>query len=131
MEDFQIDYIDDIVVVKVELVAATLRDAQPLWEKFENHMLFKHSRIIIDLTTCAHIDSTFIGMIVKIFRKVRKNKGQMTLVFPKVSKIEVFRLMRLTQVVDCFNNLEEAIELLRLKIPLQEHSLFEEKFFQN
>jgi anti-anti-sigma factor len=131
MEDFQIDYIDDILVVKVDLIAATLRDAQPLWIEFENHMLFKHSKIIIDLSTCAHIDSTFIGMIVKIFRKVRENKGQMMLVFPKVSTIEVFRLMGLTQVVDCFNNLEEAIEQLRLKFPLQEHSLFEEKFFQN
>ena len=131
MEDFQIDYIDDILVVKVDLIAATLRDAQPLWIEFENHMLFKHSKIIIDLSTCAHIDSTFIGMIVKIFRKVRENKGQMMLVFPKVSTIEVFRLMGLTQVVDCFNNLEEAIEQLRLKFPLQEHSLFEAKTLQN
>jgi len=131
MEDFQIDYIDDILVVKVDLIAATLRDAQPLWIEFENHMLFKHSKIIIDLSTCAHIDSTFIGMIVKIFRKVRENKGQMMLVFPKVSTIEVFRLMGLTQVVGCFTNLEEAIEQLRLKIPLQEHSLFEAKTLQN
>jgi anti-anti-sigma factor len=131
MEDFQIDYINDIVVVKVELVAATLRDAKPLWNEFENHMLFKHSKIIIDLSTCAHIDSTFLGMIIKIFRKIGENKGQMMLVFPKVSTMEVFRLMGLTQVVDCFNNLEEAIEQLRLKLPLQENSLFEENYNYN
>ena len=110
MEDFQIDYIDDILVVKVDLIAATLRDAQPLWIEFENCMLFNHSKIIIDLSTCVHVDSTFIGMIIKILRRVNEKYGQMLLVFPNRNVVEVFSLSGIDKIIPCYNTLQEALD---------------------
>ena len=76
MEVFQINQIGNVVVVKVDPVSATLRDAQLFWEEFEKNNLFDHSKIIIDISRCIHIDSTFMGMIVKIFKKVSGNNGR-------------------------------------------------------
>ena len=130
MEDFQIDYIDDILVVKVDLIAATLRDAQPLWNEFENCMLFNHSKIIIDLSTCVHIDSTFIGMIIKIFKRVNENYEKLSLVFPQLSSIEALRVVGIKKIIDCYDNLEEALELVSVRLPIRDFE-FEEKSLQN
>jgi len=130
MDDFQIYYKDNIAVVKVDLVSATLRDAQPLWNEFENYALFNHSKIIIDLSTCAHVDSTFIGMIIKIFKRVIENNGQLNLVFPQLFSIEQLRVIGIKKIINCYDNLEEAFELLSLTMPTK-NLVFEEMFHQN
>ena len=127
MEDFKIFYQENIAIIKVDLVTATLRDARPLWNKFEIMNLFEQSKIIVDLSTCSYIDSTFIGMLVKIFKRISESEGQMMIVFPPLlSPIQTFRFMGLTKIVNCFDNLDEAIETLRLKLPIQEHYSFNE-----
>ncbi|HEY6625415.1 MAG TPA: STAS domain-containing protein [Ignavibacteriaceae bacterium] len=126
MEDSQINQIGNIVVVKVDPVSATLRDAQPFWEEFEKNNLFDHNKIIIDISCCVHIDSTFMGMIVKIFKKVNGNNGQLKLVFPQLSSIDSFRISGITKVLECFDTLEEALAMLRLNLSVNDLLLKEE-----
>jgi len=126
MEDFPINHIDNIVVVKVDLVSATLRDVKTLWEEFEKNNLFDHSKIIIDLSSCMHVDSTFIGMVVKIFKKVNDNKGELRLVFPQLSSIESFRVIGISKILKCFDSVEEALIPLKLKLPLRNFVLSEQ-----
>jgi anti-anti-sigma regulatory factor len=130
MEDFQIYHKGNIVVVRVDLVAATLRDAQPLWNEFEEYSLFNYSNIIIDLSACAHVDSTFIGMIIKIFKRVIENNGQLNLVFPQLFSIEQLRVIGIKKIIDCYDNLEEAFEFLSLTMPTKK-MVFKEMFHQN
>jgi len=120
MEEFQINQIGNIVVVKVDPVSATLRDAQPLWEEFEKNNLFDNSKIIIDISRCIHVDSTFMGMIVKIFKRVSGNNGQLKLVFPQLSSIDSFRISGITKVLECFDTLEEALAILRLNLSVSD-----------
>jgi len=126
MEEFQINQIGSIVVVKVDPVSATLRDAQPFWEEFEKNNLFDHNKIIIDISRCVHIDSTFMGMIVKIFKRVSGNNGQLKLVFPQLSSIDSFRISGITKVLECFDTLEEALAMLRLNLSVSDILLKEE-----
>ena len=63
MDDFKITTIKKILIVKPDFIVATLRDAKPLWDEFESKLLFKRDKIIIDLSSCNNVDSTFIGMI--------------------------------------------------------------------
>jgi len=113
MQIFQINQTNNIVIVKVDPVSATLRDAQPFWEEFEKNNLFNQSKIIIDISLCIHIDSTFMGMIVKIFKKVSGNNGQLKLVFPQLSSIDSFRISGITKVLECFDSLDEALTVLK------------------
>jgi len=126
MEDSQINQIGNIVVVKVDPVSATLRDAQPFWEEFEKNNLFDHNKIIIDISRCVHIDSTFMGMIVKIFKRVSENNGLLKLVFPQLSSIDSFRISGITKVLDCFDTLEEALAMLRSNLSVNDLLLKEE-----
>ena len=126
MEEFQINQIGNIVVVKVDPVSSTLKDAMPFWEEFEKNNLFDHNKIIIDISRCVHIDSTFMGMIVKIFKRVSGNNGQLKLVFPQLSSIDSFRISGITKVLECFDTLEEALAMLRLNLSVSDLLLKEE-----
>ena len=119
MDEFQIKTIDDITVVKVELVIATLRDAQPLWDEFEKNLLFYRKKTIIDLSQCNYVDSTFIGMIVRIFNKLDENKNQLKLVCPQAESIDKFRYIGITKVIDCFFTLPEAVDSYPQVLPIR------------
>jgi stage II sporulation protein AA (anti-sigma F factor antagonist) len=129
METFTINYKKDIVIVKVDLPAATMRDSQFLWETLANDSLFDKEKIIIDLSSCSFIDSTFIGMIVKIFKRVNEKHGVMKLVFPQITDIESFRVIGIAKILECFNSLDHAIESFNpdstvSKIDIDQKSLF-------
>lgn len=129
MENFTISYKKDIVIVKVDLPAATMRDSQFLWETLANDSLFDKEKIIIDLSDCSFIDSTFIGMIVKIFKRISEKHGVMKLVFPQITDIESFRVIGIAKILECFNSLENAIESFNpdssvSKIEIDQNSLY-------
>jgi len=130
MDDFKINVIDDIAVVKIDILIATHRDAKPLWDELESRLIFKWKKLIIDLSPCNYIDSTFIGMIVKIFRKISEANGQMVLVFPNINTIESFNVLGITKIVRSYNSLAEALHSLRSQ-PKNENLKFDEKFSIN
>jgi anti-sigma B factor antagonist/stage II sporulation protein AA (anti-sigma F factor antagonist) len=110
MENFSLKIIEHIAVVKVELISATLRDSQALWDLMDVESIFEKKKIIIDLSSCNFIDSTFIGMIIKIYRQVSKNGGSMKIVFPQVTELESFRVIGITKIISCFPTISTAVE---------------------
>ena len=108
MDEFKIDIRNDILIFKVDVIIATHRDAKPMWDEFENHFLFNHKKIIIDISFCNTVDSTFIGMIIKIFRKINEKNGQLKLVYPQVPG-DIFLLTGVPKIIDCYDNLDKAI----------------------
>ena len=130
MDDFKINVFDDIAVVKIDILIATHRDAKPLWDELESKLIFKWKKLIIDLSPCNYIDSTFIGMIVKIFRKVCELNGQMVLVFPKINTVESFNVLGITKIVKSYNSLPEALNSLGVQ-PQNQNLKFDEKFSTN
>ena len=110
MDNFTLKIVDHIAIIKVELVSATLRDSQALWDMMDIDSIFEKQKIIIDLSGCSFIDSTFIGMIVKIFRRINENNGNLKLVFPQITDLESFRVIGITKILECFGTLANAIE---------------------
>jgi len=129
MENFPINYIKDIAVIKVDLPAATMRDSQTLWNAMANDSLFDHQKLVVDLSPCSFIDSTFIGMIVKIFKRVSEKQNIMKLVFPQITEIESFRVIGITKILECFKSIDNAINSFDpdspvSKIDIDEKSLY-------
>ncbi len=129
MENFTLKLIEHIAVIKVELLSATLRDSQELWDTMDLNSIFEKQRIIIDLSGCTFIDSTFIGMIVKIFRRINENNGSLKLVFPQITDLESFRLIGITRIMECFSSVDNAVESFNpdasiSKIEIDEKSLY-------
>ena len=119
MDDFKITTIKKILIVKPDFIVATLRDAKPLWDEFESKLLFKRDKIIIDLSSCNNVDSTFIGMIIKIFRRVKEENGELKLVFPQMESTTQFWTLGITRIIPCFNSQEEAINCFEHDISLK------------
>jgi len=109
MENFSLQLIEHIAVIKVDLISATMRDSQGLWDLMEQESIFEKKKIIIDLSACNFIDSTFIGMIIKIYRQVSKHEGVMKVVFPQVTELESFRVIGITKIMSCFPTISEAV----------------------
>jgi len=129
MDNFTLKLVDHIAIIKVELVSATLRDSQALWDMMDIDSIFEKQRIIIDLSGCTFIDSTFIGMIVKIFRRITENNGTLKLVFPQITDLDSFRVIGITRILECFGTLSNAIESYNpdssiSKIEFDEKNLF-------
>lgn len=110
MDIFKLEIFEGVAVVKVDIPSATLREAKPMWELFESEEIFYWKNIIIDLSACTFVDSTFIGMIIKIFRKVNEKESRLKLVFPQLNDIESFRVVGITKILSCFRTLEQAVE---------------------
>jgi len=110
MENFSLKLVELVAVVKVELVSATLRDSQALWDLMDMESIFEKKKIIIDLSGCTFVDSTFIGMIVKIYRQITEQGGILKLAFPQVTELESFRVMGITKIIECFPTVFAAVE---------------------
>jgi anti-anti-sigma factor len=129
MENFSLKLVELVAVVKVELVSATLRDSQALWDLMDMESIFEKKKIIIDLTSCTFIDSTFIGMIVKIYRHINELGGILKLVFPQVTELESFRVIGVTKIMECFPTVSAAVESFNpdssvSKIKIDEQNIF-------
>ena len=110
MDIFNLEIAEGVAIVKVDIPSATLREAKPMWELFETEMIFDWKRIIIDLSACHFIDSTFIGMVIKLYRKIKESNGQIKLVFPQITETESFRIVGITKIIECFKSVDKAVE---------------------
>ena len=128
-DDFKINIVDDVAIVTVDLLVATHRDAKPFWDELEKRSILDWDKIIIDLSFCTFIDSTFIGILVKIFRTVSSKNATMRLVFPEKNALIYFHTTGITKIVDCYNTLDEAID--RFKSNLSTKKIFFENKFHN
>ena len=124
--DYKIKTITDIAIVTVDLLVATQRDAKPFWDQLENDLVLKWDKVIIDLSYCTLIDSTFVGMMVKIFKTVSSNNGQLKLVFPEKNARTYLHTTGIVRIIDCFNTLNEAVNSFDSKIPTRKISFDEE-----
>ncbi len=100
----------DVVILTVNLFRATLKEA----ENFKN-VLVKEieegwKKIVVDLSYCEFIDSTFLGALVLSLKKVTSAGGDLRLVGFQPSVHSMFELTRMYRVFESFKTLEEAVK---------------------
>ncbi len=109
-EDFRQLHVNDIVIQVVNLTRATYREAGELKKQLDNLISQKQKKIIVDISQCEFIDSTFLGVLVLSLKSSAKIDGDIRLVKPD----EVVKaLMEKAGTLNVFNmhdNLEEAIK---------------------
>jgi anti-anti-sigma factor len=100
----------DIIIEVVNLQRATLNDAndikQTLFQDIESGL----RKIVVDLTECEFIDSTFLGALVISLKKITALKGDLRLVIIQPAVITMFQLTRMNQIFEFFETKEEAIK---------------------
>jgi anti-anti-sigma factor len=98
-----------IILFKVNLLRATIKEA----EVFKN-MLMKdiesgNNKLVIDLSFCEFIDSTFLGTIVISLKKVTAFGGDIKLVGFQPAVRSMLELTRISKVFKTFESTDEAL----------------------
>ena len=100
----------DIVVIIVSLKRATLVDAEEFKELLVNEIQRGIKKIVVDLSSCEFIDSTFLGGLVVSLKKLTALDGDLRLVGFQPAVHSMFELTRMYRVFESFKSVDEAIK---------------------
>ncbi|GAB4294146.1 MAG: STAS domain-containing protein [Ignavibacteriaceae bacterium] len=101
---------NDIVIESVDLVSATLREAEEFKNILANDIAQGFRKIVVDLSQCEFIDSTFLGALVISLKKVTSLGGDLRLVGFQPAVHSMFELTRMHRVFESYETKEEAVE---------------------
>ena len=122
MDDYKIQLVNDVAIITVDILVATHRDAKPFWDELESKAILDWDKVIIDISPCTFIDSTFLGVIVKIYKHIASNNGVIRLVYPETKALLHFHSIGITKFIDCYNSLCSAINSFDSEIPTRKIS---------
>lgn len=113
--EFKSEKFEDVTVIYVYLKRATLAKAVK-FKEFVTELIDQGSnKVIIDLTICEYIDSTFLGAMVSLLKKLNSIQGDLRLVYNKEAPSLVFVVTRMDKVFKIFDTLDEALDSFGIK----------------
>ena len=110
MKNIEKIYIDDILILVVNLTRAILNEAIPFGKLAEEEINSGHSKLVIDLSECDYIDSTFFGVIVKVSRMLNDIGSKLKVVKPAIVGEYIFIHTNTHKLFDKYNTREDAIK---------------------
>ena len=113
--DFTRELYSDVVVEIVNLSRATLKEAEEFKKLLAVDIDKGSRRLIVDLTECEFIDSTFLGSLVVSLKKVTALGGDLRLVGFQPAVHSMFELTRMYRVFEAFPTKEAALESYGIK----------------
>lgn len=108
--EFSRQDIDDVIVLTVNLKRATLVEAEEFKQALVNEIQKGFKKIVVDLSTCEFIDSTFLGSLVVSLKKLTGLGGDLRLVGFQPAVHSMFELTRMYRVFESFKSTEEAVQ---------------------
>lgn len=108
-EDFHREVIGDVVIEKVNISRATFKEAQDFKDRVVFDITANNQKVIIDLSSCDYIDSTFLGVLVVVLKKMAEKGGEIKYIIPQPSALYLFKITGLYSVLNLYRNVEEAI----------------------
>ena len=108
--DFYREQTDDVVVISVNLKRATLSDAEEFKEVLVGEIQNGIKKIVVDLSACEFIDSTFLGGLVVSLKKLTALGGDLRLVGFQPAVHSMFELTRMYRVFESFKSKQDAVK---------------------
>jgi anti-anti-sigma factor len=109
MEGFEKKIVNSVVVQVVNLNKATYEEAHNLNKILDTEINLKSRKIVVDLTQCEFIDSTFLGVLVLSLKSIARIGGDIRLVKPLLISKSLMSIAGTLNVFNVYNNLEDAI----------------------
>jgi len=98
-----------IILFRVNLIRATLKEAEEFKNMLKKDIDSCKNILVIDLSFCEFIDSTFLGTIVISLKKVTAIGGDIKLVGFRPAVRSMFELTRISKVFETFESTDEAL----------------------
>jgi len=110
MENFYLTIRGDVLSVGVNLLRVTVNEAAEIRNLLEERIVLGDSKIVVDLSRCTHLDSTFIGVLVVTQKKLLTTGGELKIINPLEPAKELFYLTGISRLFDTFEVTEDAIK---------------------
>ncbi|MCH7722676.1 MAG: STAS domain-containing protein [Bacteroidetes bacterium] len=110
VENFEKIFVDDVFVIVVHLISPTFLEANEFNEIIKQQISFGHTRLVVDLSMCEHIDSTFLGELIKSFKKMTYIGGALRIVEPAIPAMDIFTSTNTLRLFDLYKTREDAIK---------------------
>lgn len=108
--DFNKEKYNDVIVEVVNLKRATLKEAEEFKLTLLHDIEEGAKKIVVDISECEFIDSTFLGALVVSLKKVTSLGGDLRLVGFQPSVHSMFELTRMYRVFESYKTKEEAVK---------------------
>ena len=72
----------------------------------------KTARVVVDLEQLTLIDSSGVGVLISLFKRVRAHGGAVAFAGMQAQPKEIFRLLRLDRSLDVFPTVNDAVQKL-------------------
>lgn len=108
--DFIKETYGDVVVEVVDLTRATLKEADEFKQRLTQNIEEGSKKIVVDLSECEFIDSTFLGALVIALKKVTLIGGDLRLIGFQPQVHSMFELTRMYRVFESYKSKEEAVK---------------------
>lgn len=99
----------DFTVLSVQFERATLREASSFKAYMEEAIVEDNKSIIVDLSECEFIDSSFFGVLVSGVKRMKAIDKKFYLVYDVNNRLPIFSATGLDKVFTVFDSLEKAI----------------------
>ena len=110
MEAFEIIYVDGVFVIAVNLTRSTVNEAIAFRKIVEEEINSGHTKLVIDLSKCDYIDSTFFGAVILALQKMIVIGGKLKVVETVNPKEDIFTTTNTLRLFDLYKTREEAIK---------------------
>ena len=107
--DYLQETYEDVLVQVVDLTRATLREADEFKYTLSKSIEQGYRKIVVDLSLCEFIDSTFLGALVVSLKKVTTMGGDLRLVGFHPAVHSMMELTRMHRVFETYPTKEDAI----------------------
>ena len=109
LEDFEVDIIKGIVVVKLNMLRATVKEVPEFKKVLQSAIEKGRNKVIIDLSDCSFVDSSILGVIVTFSKDLRTKDGDIRGVVKEGSVLNMFTQTGLEKVFKHFPTLDLAV----------------------
>lgn len=108
-EDFVVENFGGIVIVKLNLMRATIKEVQEFKKTLQSIIQKDENKIIIDFSECHFVDSSIIGVIVTLSKDLKNRGGEIRTIIAEGSLLKMFVQTGLEKIFRHYTNRELAL----------------------
>jgi len=109
MREFESSYKNEILVIDVDLFRASAAEAVRFKNILDREIVDGYNNLVIDLTKCLFIDSTFIGALIVTKKKLDLSDGQLKLIITDKIIQNAAHLVKTISIFNTFHSIHDAL----------------------
>ncbi len=110
MKDVEMINADGVFIIAINLSYGTINEAEAFRKILEKMINFGNTKLVIDISRCGYIDSSFFGVIIMASKMLIDLGCKLKVVKPGTAGEYIFAFTDYRKVFDIYKTREEAIK---------------------